>query len=134
MKKVMVFGVFDGLHAGHAALFNQAKDFGDHLIAVVTPDLVVHQLKNRPPKNLLAARLAAVESAVNVDVAAPGDEELGTWAVVHKFRPDVVALGYDQTALAEDLENHLADFKWPLAIEVLAAFEPDTHHSSLIKN
>ena len=128
----MVFGVFDGLHAGHHALFAQAKNLGNHLIAVVAPDLVVRQLKNRLPRNLLETRLAAVQQAVNVDLAVSGDEEIGAWAVVKKYRPDVIAVGYDQTALAEDLNNHLTDFKWSLEVQIMNAHNPKKLHSSIM--
>jgi len=61
-----------------------------------------------------------------------GDAEIGAYEVVKRCRPNVIALGYDQTALKEDLENHLREFGWKLKIVTLGAYKPDTHHSSLL--
>lgn len=37
-NRVMVFGVFDGLHPGHRAFLRQARKKGDKLIVVVARD------------------------------------------------------------------------------------------------
>ena len=41
MKKVLVFGTFDGLHEGHKDFLRQAKQYGDHLTVVVGRDSTV---------------------------------------------------------------------------------------------
>ena len=38
MKRVLIFGTFDGIHEGHLNLFKQAKKYGDYLIVVVGRD------------------------------------------------------------------------------------------------
>ncbi len=65
------------------------------------------------------------------DRVVAGDEELGTYDVVKRYRPDVIALGYDQTALKNDLMQHLGDFGWYVEVVTLLPHKPETHHSSL---
>jgi len=38
MKKVMVFGTFDGIHEGAFGSFLAAKKYGDYLVVVVARD------------------------------------------------------------------------------------------------
>lgn len=134
MRKVMVFGTFDGLHEGHRDFLRQAKECGDYLIAEVAQDHIVGHLKGHLPALDLAKRLEALKKEDGVDEVEIGDTELYTWQVAKKHRPDVVAVGYDQTALKNALEAHLKNFDWPIEIRVMNAHEPDKYHSSLFEN
>jgi cytidyltransferase-like protein len=49
-KKVVIFGVFDGLHAGHLFLIQKAKKAGTNLFVIVAKDKIVQKLKNKIPK------------------------------------------------------------------------------------
>lgn len=129
----MVFGTFDGVHEGHRAFFKEAKQYGDHLIAVLAQDEIVLRLKGKKPVRDIAARLAELRAEDGVDEAAIGDGELGAWRIVAQHRPDVIALGYDQRSLKENLEAHIGEFHWRPVIVSMHAFEPDTLHSSILK-
>ena len=131
MRKVLVFGTFDGIHEGHRAFLTQARAHGDYLIIAVALDKVVEQLKHRPPRRNLAARIGALQDEMAADLVVPGDAQLGTYEVMRNYRPDVVALGYDQTALKEDLERRLVDFNWHAEIAVLVPHEPTKYHNGL---
>ncbi len=143
MKRVMVFGVFDGVHAGHRAFFKEAKSYGDYLIAVVAPDHVVEHLKGKLPSIDIGWRLERLKEEDNVDEVVMGDEELSSWDIIKKYRPAVIALGYDQKMLKKDLQSPLpkivkelesdAGPVWIPEIKVMTAFELDTHHNSFIK-
>src|SRR3989344_9091409 len=98
-KKVMVFGVFDGLHDGHKAFLKEAKSYGEYLIAVLTPDEVVAKLKRAFPKLTVAERFEHLRKADHVSAVIIGDAELGSWKVLESLRPHVIALGYDQTKM-----------------------------------
>lgn len=128
----MVFGVFDGVHEGHKAFFKEAKNHGDYLIAVVAQDIVVEQLKGRRPARDMGERFAELQELDAVDEAVIGDSELGVYEVVLNHRPDVIALGYDQTELKKDIEANYSKFDWKPKIVVLSAFEPNKHKSSLL--
>ncbi len=132
MKKVMVFGTFDGVHEGHRAFFREAKSHGDHLIAVLAQDAVVERLKGRRPMLNITARVLELQKEDGVDEVVAGDMEIGTWGVIKKYRPDVIALGYDQTALKENLMAHLRDFDWGPEVVVMQAYEPQKYKSSLL--
>ena len=132
-KKVIVFGVFDGVHEGHKAFFEEARTRGDYLIAVVTQDVVVEQLKGKRPARDMAERFAELEAEDSVDEVVIGDAKLGVYDVVLKHRPDVIALGYDQTALKEDLEANYKKFNWKPRLVVMKAFEPNQYHSSIMR-
>ncbi len=130
----MVFGVFDGMHEGHRAFFREAKMQGDYLIAVVSPDEHVERLKGHLPGVNLAKRFAALEREDGVNEVVIGDEELGSWAVVKKYRPEIIALGYDQTMLKVHLESALPQFDWHPIVKIMNSFEPNRYKSSLLSN
>lgn len=134
MKKVMVFGVFDGVHEGHRHFLKEAKVFGDHLIVVVAQNHIVEHLKGRAPQLDVAERFRHLEAEDGVDEVVIGDEELSAYEVVKKYRPDIIALGYDQKLLKEDLEKNLEKFDWAVELKVLGAYEPNIYHSSLLKD
>lgn len=130
----MVFGVFDGLHEGHRALLKKARNLGDYLVVVVAQDHIVEKLKGHEPRLDLAERFSHLEAEDGVDQVLVGDEEHGTWEVVKANKPDIIALGYDQTVLKSDLESHMDKFQPKPDIVVLDAYEPNTMHSSIINN
>ena len=134
MKKVMVFGVFDGIHEGHRQLLKQARNLGDYLVVVVAQNHIVEQLKGTQPRLDLAERFAHLEAEDGVDQVLIGDEEHGTWEVVKTNKPDIIALGYDQRVLKEDLEAHMKEFNPKPGIVVLDAYEPNDLHSSILNN
>jgi FAD synthetase len=133
MRKVMVFGVFDGVHEGHRHFLREAKALGDYLIAVLAQNHVVEHLKGRAPQLDMADRFDHLREEDGVDEVVIGDAEVSTWEVVRKHRPEVVAVGYDQTLLHEDLEKHRKEFDWPLELHVLSAYEPNIYHSSMLQ-
>ena len=132
MKKVMVFGVFDGIHEGHKKFFEEARTHGDYLIAVAAQDAIVEQLKGKRPVRDIGERSAELEAEDGVDEVVIGDAELGVYGVVLGHKPDVIALGYDQTALKEDLEANYAKFDWKPQIKVMSALEPNKFKSSIL--
>ena len=134
MTEVMVFGVFDGIHEGHRAMLKEAKSFGDELIVVVAQDHIVEHLKGHLPQINMIERFEHLKSEDGVSQVVIGDAHLGTWGVIKKYEPDVVALGYDQTALKADLEAHLKHSRFKPFIKIMKSFEPDTNHSSVIQN
>lgn len=131
-KTVLTFGTFDGLHAGHIFFLSTARKQGDHLVAVVTQDRVVKELKGRAPRAPLKARLACLRASGLVDRACAGDKVLGAWSAVKKYRPDIIALGYDQDAPGGVLGEFIKKRHLPTALVRLPARQGEKHHSSLL--
>ncbi len=132
MKKVMVFGVFDGVHEGHRYFFREAKKFGDQLIVVVANDESVKKLKGKFPKAPLADRMRNLGKENIIDQVVIGDEDLDVWTVVQKYQPEIIALGYDQQLLKESLEKRLNEFGWKPEIKLIDSYQPEKYHSTLI--
>ena len=107
-KIVMVFGVFDGLHSGHRWFLREAAKHGNELIAVVARDETVRLLKKKNPMQNESERLRALGDIPEISRAVLGDAEMGSYKVLKKYQPDVICLGYDQHAFAEDFFPSLA--------------------------
>jgi len=133
MRTVLVFGVFDGIHDGHRAFFAEARQHGDRLVVAVAQDAIVAQLKGRPPQLSLGERIAALKREPLVSDAIPGDVGVGTWDVVRRCRPDVIALGYDQGALKIAIEAARESFSPPPELKVMQSHRPSELHSALLR-
>ncbi len=136
MKRVLVFGVFDGLHDGHIFFLNQAKILGDHLTVAVAPTQIVARLKGHAPQFSLDERISALLGLEFVNEVIAGDGELNTWRVVFTLQPDVIALGYDQKEQLKSLKGVLsatAVSDWKPSVVVLKPHKSKNLHSSILK-
>lgn len=136
MKKVLVFGTFDGLHEGHLNLFRQAKEFGDFLIVVVARDSTVEKNKNKKPKFDENHRLKEVQALEIVSEARLGSESHNPaedrYSIIEEIKPNVICLGYDQAQFVDRLKNELENMKIDAKIEVLESYKPEVYKSSLL--
>lgn len=132
MSTVLVFGTFDGLHPGHDFFLSEAKKLGDRLVVCLARDAVVEELKKHPVRYPEIERREKLAEHAAVDEVIYGDRELGTYAILEHVNPDVIALGYDQSALKIDLEQHLARSGKKTKIEVIPGHEPERYKSSLL--
>ena len=131
MKKVLVFGTFDGLHAGHINFLEQAKKLGDHLTVVVARDVTVNEVKGHFPKRSELLRLKAVKQCKLVDEAFLGN--IGNpYEIIKKIKPDVIGLGYDQQAFTKDLESELKKTAISAEIIRLIPYNSEKYHSSVL--
>ena len=106
MKKVLVFGAFDGLHPGHIDFFRQAREHGDRLVVSVGTDENVARIKGRAPLFSQEERKAVIEQLKCVDEVLIGEKENYYQGIV-KIDPDVICLGYDQWATEDDVKTGL---------------------------
>lgn len=140
MKKVLVFGTFDGLHEGHKDFFKQAKKYGGHLIVVIGRDSTVLKTKGRLPKFNEQERLKVVQECELVDEArlgneAPPGQKLDPYRVVEEIKPNIICLGYDQKFFADKLAEELPKRGLGhVKIERLQPFEPEKYKSSLLNH
>lgn len=131
--RVMVFGVFDGLHGGHRAFLRAAKKRGTELIVVIARDEVVRLLKNKTPRFSEGARGRAIRVSGLADRVVLGDEKQGTYSMISRYAPDIICLGYDQKALAADVQMRIRTHALPrMHIVRLRPHRPDRLKSSLL--
>ncbi|MDP3900809.1 MAG: adenylyltransferase/cytidyltransferase family protein [bacterium] len=104
-RRVVVFGIFDEVHEGHRFLFEQAKQHGDELIAIVGRDSFVREFKHKEPKHSEQERVKMVREEPLIDQVVLSDEMPSTYGVLEEIDPDVICLGYDQDALEKDVRE-----------------------------
>lgn len=132
-KKVMVFGVFDLMHEGHRRFLADAAKEGERMIVVVARDEVVRKLKGKTPRQSEEERRLAVAQLTAVSRAVLGDADSGAYGVIKKHQPDMICLGYDQDALAEDLEEKIKIGAIPtIPIRRIASHKAECMHTSLL--
>jgi len=131
-KKVLVFGVFDGFHDGHRNFLSQARSLGEYLIVIVAPDTAVMEFKGHAPRLALAERMNVVLREDSVDEVVPGDAVQGSWEVLKTHQPSVVALGYDQEAIGQELKRNKDQFPFPVTIRMTTAYQPEQDSSRLL--
>lgn len=101
----MATGVFDLLHPGHLHFLESAKKLGDELVVVVATDFMVRRRKHEPVTSQ-EMRRRMVEALKPVDRAIVGHED-DIYKTVEEVRPDIIALGYDQSFREEDIQREL---------------------------
>jgi len=132
-KTVVIFGVFDGIHAGHSSFIGEAKKQGNHLVAIVARDQIVLVLKGKLPKHNEVDRIKSLLKVPEVDLVLLGDPEMSTYNILKEVKPQVIFLGYDQQDLEKNLNKMIQNKILP-EIEIIkgTAFQPETFHSSLL--
>lgn len=123
MTRVMASGVFDILHTGHLHYLSEAKRLGDELVVVVATDKTVRRNKHEPiiPEKM---RLELIQSLKPVDHAVLGRES-DMFGVVAELKPDIIALGFDQTFDEKALEKELDRRGMNIRVVRLGRFDDD---------
>lgn len=133
-KKILIFGVFDGIHDGHRYFINEARTQGNHLVAIVARDAVVKELKGELPKETEVERIKDLLKIPEIDLVLLGDPKTSTYNVLKEVKPDIVFLGYDQERLRKDLENKIkSGVLKDIEIIIGTSHKGDELHSSIIK-
>ncbi|MDQ4073315.1 MAG: FAD synthase [Thermoproteota archaeon] len=106
IKIVLVGGVFDLLHPGHIYTLRSAKSLGDLLVVIVaTTSTALKLKKNRKIYHDEIHRQELVSSLSFVDLALIGKE--GTlYDSVSFVKPDIIALGYDQSHDEKEIQKN----------------------------
>lgn len=130
----MVFGVFDNLHEGHKFFLEEAKKLGGFLTVVLARDEVVKKMKGKLPRQNFAERKSKLKKEGNVDKILAGDNQMESWDVFEKYKPDIIALGYDQNDLKKVLTDYFRKSSWTPEIKNVGSFEPQKYKSSVIGN
>ncbi len=132
MKKVMVFGTFDVFHKGHENFFQQACNYGDQLIVVVARDKIVKKVKGKLPDNDEISRLGVIKSFAQADKVILGNR-VDMYKRIAQIKPDIIALGYDQTAFTENLQKKLVELGLGTTkIIRLKPYKPEKYKTSIL--
>ncbi|MBI4045064.1 MAG: FAD synthase [Candidatus Diapherotrites archaeon] len=132
MRKVMAFGTFDVLHPGHVKYLEAARALGDYLVVIVTTDKNVEKFKGKKPVYPQDERAQIVGALRCVDEAVVGYED-DFYRTVEKFRPDILALGYDMRESEKEVEEKISGLGLKCGVKRIPAFRPEHHKSSKIK-
>lgn len=132
--KVLAFGTFDSLHDGHRVFLAWARERGETLTVAVAHDDAVLALKGRKPLLGHDERCTAILKSGLANEVVVGDNVPGMWETLARVAPDVVALGYDQNALKDALENLKRERSLSFEVRVCPlAHEPERLHSSKMR-
>jgi len=132
-KVVLASGVFDLLHLGHVKFLEEAKKAGGkdaELIIIIARDSTVEKNKGRKPIISENQRRALVESLKVVDEAVLGFENFDLGEVIERVKPDVIALGYDQTDMKKDVKEYVKKHRLNTKVIRIGKFEEDELDSS----
>jgi FAD synthetase len=108
MKTVMATGTFDLIHPGHGLYLEEAKKLGgenSRLVVVIARDSTVCD-KKRIPIISENQRLEMIKFLKPVDEAYLGSET-DMFAIVEQLKPDIIAIGQDQSFDLNKLRNSL---------------------------
>ncbi len=122
----MVFGVFDRFHKGHEFFLSHATEQCEQLVVVVTLSEVSELFKKKSPSHAFEERVLAIKKYNDKFLVVPGDTTVGEWAVLKKYSPNMVFLGYDQQAIAGELDRLGVPYSF------IEAYKPETYKTSLI--
>ncbi len=136
----MIFGTFDGVHAGHEHLFREARALAERegrapfLIVSLAREENVRRIKGRVPRGSEEERLARLAEHPLVDRVVLGDE-VGYLPHILAENPEIIALGYDQEgeyvdALVRDMHKAGSAVR----IVRLSAHEPHIYKSSKMRH
>jgi FAD synthetase len=132
-KVVLASGVFDLLHIGHVRFLEDAKKAGGanaKLVVIIAKDTTVERIKGRNPIMSEDQRLALVESLKVVDEAVMGYEGLDIGEVIDKIKPDVIALGWDQDEIENQVKAYAKSHKEAIKVVRIGKYAQNALDSS----
>ncbi len=121
IKVVFIGGGFEIIHYGHVYTISKAKALGDALVVSVARDSTIRKRKNREPLIGEEDRVKLLSSLRQVDAAILGVEG-DIYITLERVRPDIVALGYDQYHLEDEVKRNAA--KRGMKVEVVRLDSP----------
>lgn len=137
MSLVISFGTFDNFHPGHASYLSQAFSLADEMLVIIARDENVERIKGKRPRQNELARKKEVENFLKQE-KIKGKVYLGykseSLRVIAKYRPDYIALGYDQRADENKIKAIIKKLGLKTKIVRLKSYYPDKFKSSILGN
>lgn len=132
LRIVLAGGVFDIIHPGHIHTLNAAKKLGDVLVVVVATDNTAVKMKKRRPLHTQDQRQELVNSLSMVDLCLIGQEE-DIFKTVNYVKPQIIALGYDQTHQEKFITEGCKKIKLDAKVARLQSPIPESSSSKIEK-
>lgn len=131
--RIMVFGTFDMVHPGHRNFFKQARALAKNpfLIVSIARSGNANRIKGYKPSRSETARAKLVKSIASVDKVVLGGLK-DHLPHITKERPDIIALGYDQTAYVAGLRTGLKKAGLKTQVIRLKPHKPNIYKTSLL--
>jgi glycerol-3-phosphate cytidylyltransferase-like family protein len=110
---------------------DQVRHDKNYLITVVARDKTVLEVKGKLPRNNEKKRMARVKKsglADRVVLGRTGDK----YALIKKYKPDMICLGYDQKFFIVDLRKKIKEFGLATKIKRLKPYKPHIYKSSIL--
>lgn len=130
----MVFGTFDGVHKGHLNFFRQARALGRHpfLVVSIARDKNVKKIKGKLPFFGERRRAGLVKDTGLADKVVLGGLRRHI-PHIKKERPDIIALGYDQSAYIKDLDRELKGAGLSVTVTRLKPYKEKKYKNSILR-
>ncbi len=129
----MTFWAFDLVHPGHSYYLSEAKKLWNKLITIVARDATIKKVKWHAPLYAEKVRLSDVENLWFSDVTELWDKaDILKW--IKKYKPDIIALWYDQNSFIHQLSEYLQKNQLKTTIVTIKPYRDDIYKSSKIKN
>ena len=106
MRKVITYGTFDLLHAGHINLLCRAKELGDYLIVVVSTDEFNWNEKQKKCYFSYEERKKLVEAVRYVDLVIPEENWDQKISDVKEYHVDTFVMGDDWKGKFDFLKDY----------------------------
>ncbi len=133
VTRVMVFGTFDMVHKGHLDFFRQARFLvkNPYLIVSIARDVNVERIKKIAPQNHEDERLQVVAKVPRVNKVVLGGIDTYLPHIIAE-QPDIIALGYDQIAYVQHLQEELNNAGLQTKLVRLKPFKPHLYKTSFL--
>ena len=106
MRKVITYGTFDLLHAGHINLLRRAKELGDYLIVVVSTDEFNWNEERKKCYFSYEERKKLVEAVRYVDLVIPEENWDQKISDVKEYHVDTFVMGDDWKGKFDFLKDY----------------------------
>ena len=110
----------------------QALNHGEELYVIVARNNTVEKVKGQKPNFSERNRLKTVNNLDYVHKAILGHKS-DKYALIQKFAPDVICLGYDQFTFTELLQSKIIQMNLNCNIVRIPPYRPTEFKSSILK-
>lgn len=93
--KILVGGVFDLFHYGHARFLERAKNLGDHLTVAVNRDEFVMRYKRKNPIMNTTERVELLRNIKWVDEVIVNEKDENWLPVVELIKPQIIVASHE---------------------------------------